>query len=153
MSSFLRSSGFPGATATAELGLLYQGPSLAEEGLGGRGVCWGEQQELRGWSARAVPIESGNPEGGRRPTAGDGPIVKPSECAGRDGRLAELNQGSWLLCRSHEAAQTPGKVEIRAAAPEPGLEGLGTGRAGLSLCRGKQQGSRRGGTRGLRSHS
>lgn len=67
--------------------------------------------------------------------------------------LAELNQGSWLLCRSHEAAQTPGKVEIRAAAPEPGLEGLGTGRAGLSLCRGKQQGSRRGGTRGLRSHS
>lgn len=40
--SFLRSSGFTGATETAELKLLYQGTSSAEEGPGGkRGVLEG----------------------------------------------------------------------------------------------------------------
>lgn len=58
-------------------------------------MCWGEQHKLGGRSTHTVPIESGNPEGGRRPTAGDGPTVKPSERAGHDRSLAELNQGSW----------------------------------------------------------
>lgn len=93
-------------------GCFTRAPPRLRKGRGGRGVCWRERHEPGGWSARAVPIESGNPEGEMCLATGDGPTVKPSERVGCDGSLAKLNQGSRLLRRSHGDAQTQGKVEI-----------------------------------------